>query len=111
VLGKIRFVNYVISPYIIAGPRLDILAGREIVLETPIYLAYQGFADLVGGITIGGGVELTRIAARSIILEIRYNIDLNRSYYMVWPEPIEGFLYFGEEFSNESIDVSIGVGF
>jgi len=110
-MWKIGLFDHVIRPYVVAGPRVDILVGRDKDLEVPLNFIHEEFADVIWGLTIGGGIQSRRIASFLIFVEVRYNIDLKNSYDRTWCDPIDCSSFRPMVFKNKSFDVSVGVGF
>ena len=99
VLAKITFPAGVVSPYVIAGPRLDILLGYDSDQGTSNHL-YDGFKKSVIGGSAGIGVETKSMLPVTLILEARYNFDFADS--------------FDNQFlrvNNNAFDFWLGVGF
>jgi hypothetical protein len=93
-----------ISPYMIAGPRLDILVSRKAgTFHFELGSLKSSFAELYespafGGI-VGVGIDTGDLLAVPILLEARYNLDVTDS------------LTGGFEMSNNAFDILLGVGF
>ena len=68
-----------VTPYILIGPRVDILLGYhdELIVGTSIY---QDFKKTMFGGTVGAGFSLSDILPVNISLEGRYNFDFDDSY-------------------------------
>jgi hypothetical protein len=79
ILAKALIPFGIVSPYILVGPRFDILLGYrdEFIVGTSIY---QDFKKTMFGGTIGAGFDLTDLLPAKISVEFRYNGDLSDSY-------------------------------
>jgi hypothetical protein len=93
-----------VSPYVIAGPRLDILMSRTAgTFDFEIGSVESPFADLYespafGGI-VGAGVDTGDLLAVPILLEVRYDFDVTDS------------LTGGFEMSHNAFDILVGLRF
>jgi hypothetical protein len=75
-LAKLRFNYVVFSPYIVAGPKIDIELNREAAIEN---LVVSNFSKERVGFKLGIGTELD---LKSVILlaEFLYDADFNELY-------------------------------
>lgn len=76
-LAKVRFSTPVITPYLIAGPRLDFAVskngdGYDVVIDK--------FESSEFGVTLGVGVEISSLLPISVLAEFRYNSSLKDSF-------------------------------
>jgi len=94
-LVKMTFLETPIAPYVLVGPRLDILVKRT---PKERNTEAQDFTSVAAGGLLGAGVEMNRLAPVSLFLEIRYSFDVTNS----WPG---GIL----DVYNNAFDVLIGV--
>ncbi len=78
-LAKITIPNLIISPYLIAGPRLDIILGydSEPVDDSIIYDNFESY-DL--GADFGIGVETNLILPVHILAELRFSPSFSNAY-------------------------------
>ncbi len=78
-LGKIIFAGKSLTPFLLAGPRVDYFLGynSDDNLFNPVY---DEFKKTVFGGTVGGGVEIPNVFDSQLIFEIRYNVDFTDSY-------------------------------
>lgn len=96
IMGKLRFEFTSISPYLIAGPRLDILIKKD---SKEFDAVFDKFSETNIGATIGAGAEINLI---NIFLfgEIRYSPtlqdDFNNDFLAV---------------RNKSVEFILGIGF
>jgi len=99
VLVKLALPATVLSPYLIAGPRIDILLGYNSYQGAP-NLLYDNFKGSVIGGSAGLGVETKSMLPFTLIVEARYNFDFADS--------------FDNQFlrvNNNAFDFWLGVGF
>ena len=76
VLAKLKFGGMLLSPYIVAGPRFDVLLSYD-SKEKDIY---DNFKSTVVGGDIGVGGEFSFILPVALSAEIRYSTDFDNSY-------------------------------
>ena len=79
VLAKLRFQTGLVSPYILAGPRIDFLLGYKSD-EGAFNTLYDRFKKTTLGGSAGIGVEIESILPVTLLAEARYNFDLVDSY-------------------------------
>jgi opacity protein-like surface antigen len=77
VLAKARLLDHGVSPYLLAGPRLDVLLqtkgdGFELVLDR--------FRETDVGVTVGAGIEVNASDAVALGAEFRYSPSLSDGY-------------------------------
>lgn len=101
-------------PYLIAGPRLDVLVNRapgafefgasevegifeDVILESELA---ESFESPAFGVTVGAGVALPRVLPARLSLEARYDRDITDSTSAVPAET-----------RNNAFTVTLGVGF
>jgi hypothetical protein len=79
ILAKASIPFGIITPYILIGPRVDILLGYhdEFIVGTSIY---QDFKKTMFGGTVGAGLGLANLLPTTISVELRYNFDFSDSY-------------------------------
>jgi len=111
VLGKVTLPAGVLLPYFVGGPRLDFLVWREKNLQVPLNFIQEKFKDVIWGLTFGGGIQTRSIGSVLLLMEFRYNMDLNNSYELTWLHPFDGGTTYRTTMKNSSFDVSVGVGF
>ncbi|MFA7288183.1 MAG: outer membrane beta-barrel protein [Melioribacteraceae bacterium] len=75
-LAKLSLFKGPISPYIIGGPQMNFIAGKNAI--DGFREIYEDFNSGVLGISVGAGLELS-IAPVNVILEYRYEKDLTNS--------------------------------
>ena len=69
--------RWTIAPYLIIGPRVDILAGSTSEIPS---LVLDDLKSTVFGATIGAGIILNSNSAVSLLVEIIYNPDFSYAY-------------------------------
>ncbi len=77
VLAKVRFLDAQLSPYIVAGPRVDFLLqtkgdGFEVVLDK--------FEKVDFGTTVGVGIEIKSFELVQLGIEFRFSPSFNDGY-------------------------------
>ena len=92
-LAKARFPGMIVNPYIIAGPRVDCMVGNSDTL-------YNQYKKNVTGLSFGGGAELPKILPLTILVEMRYDLDLSDFYHSQ-----------GLTVKNNSFGAWLGIGF
>lgn len=93
--AKLRAPGGVVAPYVIGGPRLDVLLGGSPGGEGSIVSYYSPTAF---GITAGVGAETTELLPVVVFGEIRYNVDFTNSLPDV-----------PRDMYNNAFDVLVGV--
>ena len=96
---KLSLPTELVSPYILAGPRIDFLLGYE--AQNGINsIVYQDFKKTVVGGSFALGIESASLLPIHVMAETRFNVDLMDSYT-------------SENLSvrNTSFDIWLGVGF
>ncbi len=83
-LGKLRYDGLATTPYVLLGPRVEVLVNRAPgTIETEDGRFSLGFADafdtLAAGGTAGVGVATTRLFPARLLIEARYDFDLTDS--------------------------------
>jgi hypothetical protein len=93
-LFKYRAGQNKVTPYVVSGPSLGypITDSWGPNWENPWVL----------GATIGGGVELSGLMPTILMVDIRYSLDLTRTFQVAED---------GVDIQSNAIDVGIGVGF
>ena len=95
VLVKIRFETGTLTPYVIGGPRIDFLIGKNVDAAGTVY------DDLkktdIGG-SLGAGVEIPFVAGTGLITEFRYSPSFTTIF-------ADRFLTI----KNESFELLLGV--
>ncbi len=76
-LGKFILPGKFISPYFIAGPRLDLLPGNNSIAGDDFY---RDFKSTVFGGDIGVGAEFNIVDFGTILSEFRYSHDFSKAY-------------------------------
>jgi hypothetical protein len=76
VLGKLRIDYIAVSPYIVAGPKLDIELSRDAIANS---LIINNFSKERLGFKIGLGTEI-HLPAASLLVEVLYDTDFNQLY-------------------------------
>jgi hypothetical protein len=97
IVAKLRFPMGLIAPYILAGPRVDILLGYRSD-ENAFNAVYDKFKKTSVGGSAGVGIELESVLPFTVLAEVRYNFDFADSYET-------DFL----KVRNNSFDVWLGV--
>ena len=77
-LAKFKYETEVLSPYLIAGPQLNILLSKEI--EKGWEVVFDKFKQNNIGISIGVGSEIKNVLPISIFFEYRYERDFIDNY-------------------------------
>jgi len=83
-LFKKPFVNNIITPYWLIGPRLYRVLGQKTPTWTSSYFSqiYRNVRGVEFGLDIGLGIGSGSMNdGTSIFLELRYNIHLTRAYF------------------------------
>ena len=76
-LGKLRLHSPVFTPYLIAGPRVDLLISKK----GDVYgLVIDKFKSTDVGGTVGVGVEIHTLLPVGLLAEIRYNASFRDSF-------------------------------
>jgi DNA-binding protein YbaB len=75
-LGKLRMDFIAVSPYLVAGPKLDIELSRDAVVNN---LVIDNFKKERLGFKIGLGTEIHLMFA-SVLVEVLYDADFNELY-------------------------------
>ena len=79
ILAKATVPMGLVSPYVIAGPRIDLLLGHND--ESISYrLLYENFKKTSMGGTVGAGAQLNTILPIDLLLEFRYNFYFTDTY-------------------------------
>lgn len=97
ILAKIIMPTPVVSPYLLAGPRFDILLGYSSDNHA-FDLLYDQFKSSTAGGTVGVGVNLKPLFP--LLAEARYNWDLTDSFNISTLEV-----------SNNTFDLLVGLTF
>ena len=76
---KVSVPTEVVSPYVLLGPRVDLLLSYrdEFVIGRSIY---ADFKKMTWGGEAGVGLEFNKLLPGSVCLEFRYNVDFMNSY-------------------------------
>lgn len=69
--------NWTIAPYLIIGPRIDILAGYTSDFPS---LVLDDLKSTIYGATLGAGIILNSNSAAPLLVEIIYNPDFSYAY-------------------------------
>jgi opacity protein-like surface antigen len=99
ILVKLMLPLDSVTPYLIAGPRYDVLLGFHSD-RSGFDAVYNDFKHNMLGFSVGGGVSTTAFFPYPLIVEFRYNADLGDSY----ATPLLTV-------RNEAFDVWLGVAF
>ncbi|MCX6150867.1 MAG: porin family protein [Ignavibacteriales bacterium] len=91
-LGKVRYNLILFSPYLLAGPRVDIEINKNI--DKNYDEVYKDFKKGNFGLTFGIGTEIIKM----LLAEIRYNVDLTDAYSTA-----------NLKVKNQSIDFLVGI--
>lgn len=78
VIAQARFSLGVFSPYLVIGPRLDFLVGKDSLLFLDAAQGYELKKMNFGG-TIGVGVEFARAFPFALMTEVRYSPDFTKA--------------------------------
>ncbi len=97
VFAKLTPINTPVRPFLLAGPRIDYLAGKEI--EDVGLGLYDHLKTWVLGYTMGVGLESNKLFGVNITLEARYNGDITNSFHGS-----------GIEIFNKAFDFWLGIG-
>lgn len=96
--GKLQAGRKSVRPYVLAGPRLDVLLNKRVA---PFYdEVYAELKNTVPGFSVGGGLEFDTRAGFSVLAEARYNRDFS-------PSLVLDTLTI----KNKSLDVRLGLKF
>ena len=77
ILAKVRFGTPLVTPYLIAGPRYDLLLTRH---GEGFQAVIDGFKNSELGAAIGMGAELESILPFDALIEFRYNASFTDAY-------------------------------
>jgi len=77
VLLRVRYLTSVVTPYIIAGPRLDVIIFRD---QQGFNAVIDEFHSTNFGATLGAGVDFHVFSPLGIFAEFRYNPDFTDSF-------------------------------
>jgi hypothetical protein len=77
ILLKIRIPVQPVCPYVVAGPRMDVLIARSGDYAEEFF---RGFRTTEFGATVGVGVEVSSLLPAALLAECRYNAALQHSY-------------------------------
>jgi hypothetical protein len=79
ILAKGRLDLGSVTPYALAGVRFDYLLGYE--SEGGVYdIVYSAFDETTVGASVGAGVELNELLPFGLLVEARYNLDLEDAF-------------------------------
>jgi hypothetical protein len=99
ILAKVEIPLGEVSPYVLAGPRLDYLISYR--SDDGLFDAlYKQFRKTLLGASFGAGLAARGDLPVTILLEARYNIDLQNSYATPFYTTV-----------NKAFDVWVGIGF
>jgi hypothetical protein len=76
-LIKLRFDMQVVSPYVIVGPRLDLLIAKD---PQGFQAVLNEFKAIDVGLSLGAGAEVPTSFLSSVLLEFRYSPTFNTSF-------------------------------
>jgi hypothetical protein len=79
IFAKITIPMTIIKPYIFMGPRIDHFLGYHNSI-TAKNMVYDNFTKTTVGASCGVGFDLKGVTTLPILLEGRYNVDVNDSY-------------------------------
>lgn len=94
-LAKLKIPLTSLTPYILVGPRFDILISRE---PDGLDAVVNNFDKMDYGLTVGAGIELDSLFPFGILAEFRYNPNAYDSYQ-------SGY----QTIRNRSVDFLVGV--
>jgi hypothetical protein len=77
ILAKMRFGMPLVTPYLIAGPRYDLLLTRH---GEGFQAVIDRFKSSELGATFGVGAELAAVLPFDVLIEFRYNASLQDAY-------------------------------
>ncbi|MCK4233540.1 PorT family protein [candidate division WOR-3 bacterium] len=77
ILSRISFGTENINPYLIFGPRFDILIGNQ---SKPLESLYDEFKKFGIGGDFGIGIESDILKSVTVLIEFRYSPDLTDAY-------------------------------
>jgi hypothetical protein len=95
ILAKVRLETPLITPYLLAGPRYDVLLARH---GEGFQAVIDKFKSSELGATIGGGAEFGSLLPLDVLIELRYNMSLQAAYNT-------NFL----KVRNQTLDLMLGV--
>jgi hypothetical protein len=98
IFAKVTPINTLVRPYLLIGPRIDYLVGKEIE-DIGLGVVYNHLKTWVLGYSIGVGLESHNLFGVNISLEARYNRDITNSAHGG-----------GIEVFNKAFDLWLGVG-
>ena len=94
-LAKVRFEAPPVTPYLIAGPRYDLLLSRH---SEGFQAVIDDFQSVEPGASVGVGAELSSVLPIDVLIEFRYNASFKDAYNT-------DFL----KVRNRTIDLMLGV--
>jgi hypothetical protein len=104
-LAKYKIGDARVSPYLLAGPRVDVFLGYSKDESAFVWGIEDEFADVVFGLSAGIGTQWRAFGSRTMLVEFVYNYD---------PFPLYEFTNqaTGNEQSvrNNSFNISLGLG-
>jgi hypothetical protein len=103
VLGKVSLPWGTLSPYLLAGPRLDILLGHSQDHDF-MKSVNEEYEPVVVGLTAGAGVQAPGILPGNAFVEFRVNLDITEAFKGGNPNLVD------VDIKNKSFDISLGVG-
>lgn len=106
ILAKLRAPARTLSPYVVAGPRLDVFVGYADDDDHLVWGVEDDFDDVVLGVSGGLGIEHVFGTSHVALIEFIYNHDPFWLY-----EFRSGLTGNEQKVKNESFNVSVGIGF
>jgi hypothetical protein len=76
-MAKLRIPAGLLTPYVLAGPRLDILVNRQ---PDGFGSLYEDLKNTEVGVTLGVGVELPLSVFPSLLAEFRYSPSFTSAF-------------------------------
>ncbi len=99
IMAKFTLLKGFLSPYLIAGPRADFLAGyQDFQIRPDMPPIYSNFRKTMLGWSMGAGLETGSLLPVDLNAEIRYDFDFLNSYNND-----------GTALRNNALDVWVGV--
>lgn len=77
-LAKFKYETKYVTPYIIAGPQIDILVNKDV--HDAWKVIYDKFKNTNIGFSVGAGAELKFNLPASLLLEYRFEKDFGNNY-------------------------------
>jgi hypothetical protein len=95
ILAKYQIDDFIVKPYVLAGPRIDFVIGKY---EDGYKRIYDDFKNIDNGATFGLGFETSIVMETDVMIEVRYS-----------PSFTVGFKNSSFTVKNKSLEILFGV--